>query len=635
MSAIAGILYHRQRDTSSDPIALVTKAMRSRGPDHEGHWRGAQVVLGHCMLRATPEALVERCPLTSSDGRHVLVWDGRLDNRDEIRLALKANMVLPRNECDAELVLCGLGLWGERAVERLLGDFAFAVWDVERRYLFCARDHVGGSPFYYVNTAEFFAFASEDEALLQLPGVSPEPNEDRIAYALVPSLDAYDYSVSWLKDVRSLMPAHTITASVGKVSDPQRYWTPKPSNLGLRVDADYDEAFRALFNDAVRCRLRSIAGPAMMLSGGLDSAAIVAAFAQNQRLHQSTGLETFSAVSDDVAQCTESRSILQLIQWHELSANFLNVPSFTGMLNTADLNFVADYRAHPVDNSILLPSMMYLAAQRAGFRVMLHGTSGDLTTYTRDPYPAYLLRSGRWLDAWKESIAASRNHTALQSLSPMQIFGRSALNAFGSRNLDWLRRPYRFFRRRELMDLSSLNAAFVSKLRLKQRLRERDESRGNRHVSLADDHRDAIIPVGIVRGLDGHSRLCGKYGIEHRDPWADRRLIEFFLSLPLEQRTRDGWTKLPVRRAYRDELPELVRSRKDKQHLGYHFQRRLYTQYSHDQEAEARACLRHLKTYLSESELERVTTTPFPNLDPDVLSDRMALAQWLTRLGNG
>jgi asparagine synthase (glutamine-hydrolysing) len=167
----------------------------------------------------------------------------------------------PRSPTDAELVLGAYRLWGEDSPKHLLGDFAYAVWDERLQRMFCARDHMGARPFYYVCNESIFAFASEDEALLGLPGVSNLPNEELIAQLLVPAFNDFDTQPAWLKDVSALMPAQSLVMDGKGAPRITTYWRLEPGEeQAYASDQACQDAFLAVFGEAVRCRLRS-AGP--------------------------------------------------------------------------------------------------------------------------------------------------------------------------------------------------------------------------------------------------------------------------------------------------------------------------------------------------------------------------------------
>jgi asparagine synthase (glutamine-hydrolysing) len=152
-----------------------------RGPDGAGAWSEESVGLGHRMLHTTPESLNEKLSLVDDRRGLVLTADARLDNRDELITALGFGGRPCEELTDSELILGAYKRWGERCPERLLGDFAFAIWDRRRQELFCARDHIGVKPFYYHRAGKLFVFASEIKALLCVPEVPRRLNEVRVA----------------------------------------------------------------------------------------------------------------------------------------------------------------------------------------------------------------------------------------------------------------------------------------------------------------------------------------------------------------------------------------------------------------------------------------------------------------------
>src|SRR5262245_20600165 len=165
----------------------MVASVAHRGPDASGSWCQGAVGLGHRMLWTTPESLSEKLPLANQAGDLAITADARIDNRDELTAALG----LPPHSgvTDSMLILLAYEHWGEHCPEKLLGDFAFAIWDGRKRVLFCARDHFGVKPFYYCHSGRLFAFASEIKALLSLPEVPRRLNEVRVADYLVPIFD--------------------------------------------------------------------------------------------------------------------------------------------------------------------------------------------------------------------------------------------------------------------------------------------------------------------------------------------------------------------------------------------------------------------------------------------------------------
>lgn len=576
MSGIAGIIHFDGAPVTPGLVEKMTSAMAHRGPDGIRHWVRGSVALGQCMLCSTSESLDECQPLANDDESLVLVMDGRVDNRNEIIDALRKRGLAPRNASDAELVLGAYRLWGKDSPRHLLGDFAFAVWDARAASLFCARDHVGARQLHYVSNRQFFAFASEDEALLGLPGVSGLPNEDLIANLFVPAFQNFDHQRSWLRDVSTLMPANTIEASAcGKIRS-DTYWQLKPGDEDMYTsDQECEEAFLAVFQEAIRCRMRVAGHVGAMMSGGMDSASIGAMVRRTLPEMPAKEFHTYSAIADNPEACAESRCIKTLTESCATRAHFVSVPSFDGMVSVGDLIDTAWSKAHPCDNSIVLPAMMCLAAARQGDRVLLHGVSGDLTMHVPNRYPAHLMRGGQWRRAWEECRGASRNNTYVRGTSPFSLF---LLNAWSAKVPGETRRLARsLFTKRAPLAQSAINPDFVARIRLQDRLSLPEPAEKRPHdADIRQAHAQMLCSTkGVMLGLAGYDRVAARHGVELRDPWADRRVLEFFVRLPLKYKVRDGWTKFIARKAFAPDLDAHVLWRSDKEHLGWNFVARL------------------------------------------------------------
>lgn len=578
MSAIAGILCFAGSRPEPGLIHKLTGAMKRRGPDEQTHWSDGPIALGHCMLRTTPESLEEHQPVTSPDGNLTLVWDGRLDNREELQRLLSSAGATLRDNSDAELVLQAYALWGANCPARLLGDFAFAVWDAGQSKLFCARDHMGAKPFFYTHNERFFAFASEEEPLSSLPGVGAKPNEEFVASYLFPDFRDIDRWQSWTEKIRLLPAAQSLSISGDGSAQARTYWQLKEGDEDrYSSDEECRQAFLAVFGEAVRCRMRSLGRVSAMVSGGLDSASIVA---MTQRLlpdAPGTQFHSYSAISDHPDTCVESQCIQSLTQGLGGNAHFVSVPSFTGMLDARDLADVALTNPHPLDSSILLPEMMCLAAQRDGHRVMLYGGCGDLTMDVPDRYIAYLMRAGLWRRAWRECIEASRNNVYLRGSSPAKILLQNFWTAYVPAGL---RNRVRRLRHRGSasgagLAQSMINRGFAQELRLLERIRAGQATPASPDRLQREQIELLESASGIASVLTSCDRIAGRHGMEARDPWGDRRVVEFFLRLPLHQKIRDGWTKYLVRSGFAESLPPQVRWRLGKEHLGWSFVCRL------------------------------------------------------------
>ena len=194
--------------------------------------------------------------------------DARIDNRKDLIHKLQAS----QTTTDDDLILLAYEAWGEDCVNHLLGDFAFAIWDADRKRVFCARDHFGVKPFFYAHVGDSFIFSNNINTLRQDSRVSDSLNETAIADYLVFGLNQ-DPSSTTFRDIQRLPAGHTLTFANNSITT-RRYWTLEiPDAIRFRDDRDYVERFNELLTTAVADRLRTDR-VAISMSGGLDSTSL-------------------------------------------------------------------------------------------------------------------------------------------------------------------------------------------------------------------------------------------------------------------------------------------------------------------------------------------------------------------------
>lgn len=404
MSGIAGVYYLDGRAVDRADVERMVERIAHRGPDGSAVWSEGEVGLGHRMLWTTPESLHERLPLVNKSGDLALTADARIDNRDELMTALGLNSRLREEMSDSELILRAYEQWGEGCPEKLLGDFAFAIWDRRRQVLFCARDHFGVKPFYYYCSPHVFAFASEIKALLCLREVPRRLNETRVADYLVPMLE--DKAITFYQDILRLPPAHIMIADREGIHL-RPYWALDPSReLRLGSDGEYAEAFRELFTEAVRCRLRSAFPVGSMLSGGLDSSSIVCVARELLAHDGGRRLHTFSATFDELPGGDERCFINAVLSMGGLESHIVRADRVSPL---HDISRVLHHEDEPFyAPNLFVHWALCNAAHRQGSHAILDGLDGDTTLAQRFEHLAELLQAGRWKSLVAEVIGLSR-----------------------------------------------------------------------------------------------------------------------------------------------------------------------------------------------------------------------------------
>lgn len=571
MSGLVGIYRLDAASVIEGELTAMVEPLRPCGPDGVGLWQSGSVGLGLTLLATTPELQAEPQPVVHAATGCAIVADVRLDNREELlaALGLPAEMAVG----DAGLILAAYLAWGEGCVARLQGDFAFILWDPRGGALLIARDPFGLRPLYYHWSAgRLFACASTVRSLLTLPDVPRQINEARIADFLVLHLEGIDHTSTFFSAVYRLPPAYAaLITPVGMRL--WRYWAPEPqTELRLPSNDAYAEAFREVFTAAVRSRLRSVGPVGVALSGGLDSSSVAAVAAELLAEAGRKPLHTFSGVGPDPAACPETRAIHAALAMPGLQPHLISYTELGRLMpQLSELSWDLE---EPFDDSLTIMRAVAILAQRAGVRVLLDGGAGDVLL-TEGEAVARTLRQGRWLSAYRHLQGLRRFHR--NRCWVFQELGRSARLAFTPAFLRRLRRhwwpPDWKQREVEAVRNSLLNPQFAAQVRLGERLRQLYISYGETHGLLTGGQEvaRALDHPYLASGRERYWRAVSPLGIEPRDPFLDRRVVEFCLSLPDSQRVGSGWPKMLLRRAMADRLPEAVRWRIGKEHLGWQF----------------------------------------------------------------
>jgi asparagine synthase (glutamine-hydrolysing) len=280
-------------------LSAMGQAIAHRGPDGSGVWTAPGIGLSHVRLSIVGLADGQQ-PMTSADGRYTIAFNGEIFNYVELRDELKARGAVFRTGSDTEVLLQLHAFYGERCLERLNGDFAFAIWDAAERRLMLARDRMGVRPLFYTEHRGTLYFASEVKALLTVPGIEAEI--DPVALDQIFTLWAPIAPRTAFRNIFELEPGQMLIRSGGETRV-KSYWMPDFPDAGERDtdDADQSEELLALLTDAVRLRMRADVPVGSYLSGGLDSSLIAALAAPMAP----AGLNTFS-VTFDSAEHDES-----------------------------------------------------------------------------------------------------------------------------------------------------------------------------------------------------------------------------------------------------------------------------------------------------------------------------------------
>lgn len=554
MSAFGGIFNFGNDPRPVDKCLLADLGIHldSYGPDGGSELAASNVGMSYRAFHTTRESHFENQPLRTSQG-HMLVWNGRLDNREGLLRQLRDQFPAgPAGITDLEIVMAAYLKWGDECFVRLLGDFCLTLWDDRLKKVYLVRDVVGTRTLYFHADGNRVCWSTHLSPLLHVFHLPLEIEEEYIAGQLTrapePGLTPY-------KNIHAVKPGHVFTFSHDGRMVERRYWSLYPSSeIRYRTDEQYVEHFLHEFRESVRCRLRSDGPVFAELSGGLDSSSIVCIADQilaTERV-QAPRLETVSQVFRECPTSDERKFIRLVEQQRGINSHYI---------------FEDEHRMLaplPDDFDIVTPNpamlaLNYLKGMREAMRennarVLMSGQGGDEllgSNYSAYPEVADHLRSlklallNRRLRDWSSALNKPYIQLLLKSaLLPLLPRGVQTLFKRGTGRVlpPWF--APEFIKRANLSE-RNLGVKDVFGFRLPS---ERDQSAGF---------------ISMVRGISLGSR-SEQTDIDITYPYLHRPLVEFLQAVPIEQLLRPGENRSLMRRAMRGILPDKIAERKTK-----------------------------------------------------------------------
>ncbi len=363
-------------------------------------------------------------------------------------------------------------------------------------------------------------------------------------------------------------------------------------------DEEYAAAFREIFTEAVRCRLRSAFSVGSHLSGGLDSSSVTCV-ARNLLRSQGTKLHSFSNVFDTVTECDERQFIDPIVAQGGLTPHYLH-PDRTGPLSQWEDIFPADEEPCLIGANGYLVWGLNRAAQDVGVRVVLDGFDGDTTVSHGMGYFAELARQGKWETFMAEAKAICQ-HFETSPASILQRYGLTYLEEL-AQQWKWLAfaktlrgigkhfkitsypkllvryglkpilpssllKVFRFLRGRNGNHTPNwVNPNFSDRIGIDDRIRDLDPLMPPAKSDGEEQWR-AFNSGGLTLVLEQGDRGAAACAMEARHPFMDKRLIEFCIALPASQKLKQGWTRSIMRQAMQGILPKAVQWRGSKTNM--------------------------------------------------------------------
>lgn len=533
MCGIAGIVKTIGQVVQNVEIERLTDRLAHRGPDGVGHWFSAQrnVALGHRRLAIIDPGPGGSQPMLSSDGRHVIVFNGEIYNFLELRRELEAMGAGFRTESDTEVILAAWRQWQEGMLLRFNGMWALAIFDTATGDLFLARDRFGIKPLLYAHSPQGLVFASEQRALVQNGLMATSVDLD-VARRLM--LDAFGVEGSertLCREVRRLQAGHFMRLRQGRL-EIRRWWCTLdhlpdvPSTETERV-----ERFGELFRNAVALRMRSDVPIGTCLSGGFDSSAVICSMAAHDKAGMGPRdsaawrhafVAAFPGASNDERPMAEEAAA-----WAGVHPTILEVGRQDALTELERILEDSD------DVYISLPSapwLLYRELRRQKVLVSLDGHGAD-----------------ELMGAYQQE-----NQSAAFRLKNI-LAGVASNSPLARRSVDMLRAIT--VKAQGHYFLRGGPGAVPAQLSLVGDDDALPREWGALNRRLYRMFHSTVLPT-ILRNFD---RASMAHGVEVRMPFMDWRLVTYTMALPEASKSSDGYTKMIARRAMAGRMPESIR----------------------------------------------------------------------------
>jgi asparagine synthase (glutamine-hydrolysing) len=539
-------------------VQRMTAALEHRGPDAQGVWTEGGIGLGSRRLAVIDLSDRAAQPMANEDGAIRVVFNGEIYNFRELRAELEARGHRFRSDSDTETIVHLYEEEGVQCVRRLDGMFAFALWDARTHSLLLARDRLGQKPLFYWHHGRSLVFGSEPKALMQDHAISAEPDEDAIHHYLT-----YGYVPSpWsaFRHVRKLAPAHYLVARAGQV-EITRYWSLSYEPKRQESEAALTEELDHLLGRAVERRLVADVPLGAMLSGGLDSSAVVALM----RRTTSGRIRTFS-IGFDQPEYDERRFARSVATAFETEHQELSLsPDAAALLP----RLVYHYN-EPFADSSALPTWYLSEMARTGVTVALSGDGGDESFLGYDRYAASRLaarldrlplplrqlaaRGAGSLVSGSARSATTRLRRFARGLAtdPVRRYGRWLSVTLDEQKQDLYTADFARRRRGPGNDPADSSLGL-----LERRWSESDASSAVEklvHTDIA-----MYLPDDLLVKMDIASMA---HSLEVRSPFLDHHVVEFAARLPVSMKLRGRTAKYLLKRAMAAQLPPTVLHRR-------------------------------------------------------------------------
>lgn len=536
MCGISGIVDKSNSVIQKEKISGINNAAHYRGPDAESYFFKDNFALGHRRLSIIDLSHSSDQPMTIAG--LTIVYNGEIFNYVEIRNRLKETGYQFLTESDTEVIILAYKEWGSNCVDYFNGMWAFCIYDEKEGTFFCSRDRFGIKPFYFLNSAKYFAFGSE---IKQLLGLLEEKKANRKALAEF-IIGIEDYSTeTFFEEIFRLLPGHNLKFCLEKKSlDVWRYYEIKKVKVPDNFVSSLRE-YKDLFQSSVEMRLRADVKVGTCLSGGLDSSAITSIAAKTY--FESRGERLLSVHAKSFEKETDESYFASLVAKRSNLDFFVTEPDKASFKEV--LSKVIEIQGEPFGGpSIVMQYFVFEEAAKQNIKVMLDGQGGDESLIGYDSYFNMYLSTIPYIRNIMNFIFPDRITQFRINLKFAFLFRRinsKIKKRLHKRKFSFLKDDY----------FKKIDYSLIVDTALK-------------HCKNDFLFQKFEMQYGIQKLLRYEDRNSMFHGVESRLPFLDHRLLEYSLSLPLRFKLKQSETKHILRKSMEGNVSDEIVYRVDK-----------------------------------------------------------------------
>lgn len=552
MNSIYGIFSRNSKTIPDNQIQLLINRLSSRQNSIQKSFNYSYIWLGIVYENNSSKNKIQHQLPYASNNNFIVLFEGRIDNREELENYIDRKSKT-RFISDSELILLLYKKFESDIFNKMLGDFAFVIWDGNNTKLVCVRDYIGTKSLYYYLSDDLFVFCSEIKGLLTIDKIPKEIDDQYIADSLSGFIS--DQSRTMYNHIKRLPPANFLTIRRND-TEFKKYWELNLKNEIIYDDeSQYIEKLNELLHKSVICRLEPYFGIGTELSGGLDSSGVTAVgfkemANRNRILHTFThtlpdeAFEKIKPFHDEREEVKLTCNYLGIYNNNTIDAHDKNL--LNTLINNIEIHGMPTQQHYHTFSDALYESVI-----RNNINILLSGFGGnELISYQGSGFYHELLNNNKFKILYRELKARKKNVESSLIKQIIYLFLEVYFPSF--------HKAYKGIKgRKHWIEIKYMNAAINPSFEEKMNIRQKIKQLSNQIDSfiLKEAQFKQISHDHISQRLEYSGITAKHYGFEYCYPLLDRRLVEFGLAIPNHLKVKDGWGRYLYRKVLEDLLP--------------------------------------------------------------------------------